>query len=314
MPLSWKDTYRFRTARYLRGMSIDLRTMRYVIAIADAGGFQLAAERLHMSQPPLSRQIRELERERGVALFHRRPTRLTAQGHTFVRNARAILADVDRAVAETRGISGPVGGAVRLGCGPMSGSTDVPGLVAAVRTSQPAIDLRPIEMWDTELGSALIAGEVDIAIGWQLSIEGPLARRLVRRDPLVVVVSGSHRLADVQVVRLKDLRGDTFRFLPRHFAPDYYDAVLAAVRSSGEDFPLWHNPFPGLRYFGDLDSGGFHVLPESIASSLPAGVSVLPILDPLPGIELNLIWRPGAGRAVEAVAALLSQSVHRVGP
>jgi DNA-binding transcriptional LysR family regulator len=159
-------------------------------------------------------------------------------------------------------------------------------------------------MWDSELGSALIAGEVDIAIGWQLSVDGPLARRLLRRDALVVVVAGGHRLAGADAVRLKDLRGDTFRFLPRRFAPDYYDAVLAAVRSCGEDFPLWHNPFPGLRYFGDLGSGGFHVLPKSITSSLPAGVAVLPILDPLPGIELNLIWRPGAGRAVEAVAAV----------
>jgi DNA-binding transcriptional LysR family regulator len=295
-------------------MSIDLRTMRYVIAIADAGGFQLAAERLHMSQPPLSRQIRELERELGVALFHRRPTRLTAQGHTFVRHARAIIADVDRAVAETRGASGPVTGAVRLGCGPMSASTEVPGLVAAVRTHHPAIDLQPIEMWDTELGSALIAGEVDIAIGWQLSIDGPLARRMLRRDPLVAVVAGSHRLACADTVRLAELRDDTLRFLPRRFAPDYYEAVLAAVSSGGVQFSLWHNPFPGLRYFGDLDSGGFHVLPRSIASALPAGVKALRIVDPLPGLELNLIWRPGAGRAVEAVATLLSQSVHRVGP
>jgi LysR substrate binding domain len=137
---------------------------------------------------------------------------------------------------------------------------------------------------------------------------------VLRRDPLVVAVAGGHRLSGADAVRLAELRGDTFRFLPRRFAPDYYDAVLAAVQSSGEDFPMWHNPFPGLRYFGDLASGGFHVLPKSIASALPAGVKVLRIVDPLPGIELNLIWRPGAGRAVEAVAALLSQSMHRVGP
>ena len=251
--------------------------MRYVIAIAEAGGFQLAAQRLHMSQPPLSRQIRELERELGVALFHRRPTRLTAEGHTFVKHARAILADVDRAIAETRCASEAQTGVVRVGCGPMSGSTDMPRLVAAVRERHPHIELRVSEMWDTALSTALISGEVDIAIGWQLSIEGQWARGVLRREPLVVVVSDEHRLAREPAVRLLDLSGDTLRFLPRHFAPAYYDAVLAAVRAGGVEFAVWENPFPGLRYFGDLGSDGFHVLPLPMSTALPAGVRVLPI-------------------------------------
>jgi hypothetical protein len=109
-------------------------------------------------------------------------------------------------------------------------------------------------------------------------------------------------------VSLRDLRGEIFRFLPRRFAPHYYDAVLAALRSTGEDFPLWENPFPGLRYFGDLRSGGFNLLPTSISRSLPAGVHCLRLNDDLPMIALEAVWRPGAGRAVEAVAALLRPS------
>lgn len=281
--------------------------MRYVIAIAETGGFQRAAAQLHMAQPPLSRQIRALERELGVALFHRRPTRLTAEGHVFVKHARAVLADVERAVAETRGASGSQAGVVRLGSGPMSGSTDVPRIVAAVNRKHPGITLEAIESWDTELVTGLIAGDVDIAIGWHLGTGGELIRRVLRRERYVVVVTEAHRLADRPSVALVDLRGESLRFLPRRFAPDYHDAVLTAVASTGEEFTVWENPLPGLRYFGDLDAGGFHVLPASISRSLPAGLRCLPISDELPPAELVMSWRSGAGQAVEAVASVASK-------
>jgi DNA-binding transcriptional LysR family regulator len=289
-------------------MSIELRTMRYVIAIAETGGFQAAAERLHMAQPPLSRQIRDLERELGVALFHRRPTRLTAEGHVFVKHARAVLADVDRAVAETRAAAGPVTGVVRIGCGPMSGSTDIPRLVAAINANHPGVVIEVSESWDTPLASAVIAGDVDIAVGWQLAVGGELARQLLRREPYVIVVADDHPLAGRGTVALRDLRGETFRFLPRRFAPNYYDAVLGALHSTGEDFPVWENPLPGLRHFGDIRSDGFHMLPASIGDSLPAGLTCLTIADELPPAELQLVWRTGAGRAVEAVATMARSS------
>jgi DNA-binding transcriptional LysR family regulator len=285
-------------------MSIELRTMRYVIAIAECGGFQRAAERLHMAQPPLSRQIRDLERELGVALFHRRPTRLTAEGHVFVQHARTVLADIERAIAETRAAGGSAAGVVRLGCGPMSGATDIPRLVTDVAAKHPDVIVEVVESWDTALSSALIAGEVDIAIGWHLSIRGELARQVLRREPYVIVVGENHALAERGAVALGELRGETFRFLPRRFAPHYYDAVLRAVRSTGEEFAVWENPVPGLRHFGDFRSGGFHMLPTSIGGSLPAGLRCLTIVDDIPRAELAMVWRPGAGRAVEVVAAM----------
>jgi DNA-binding transcriptional LysR family regulator len=285
-------------------MSIELRTMRYVIAIAECGGFQRAAERLHMAQPPLSRQISELERELGVALFHRRPTRLTAEGHVFVQHARTVLADIERAIAETRAAGGSAAGVVRVGCGPMSGATDIARLVADVAAKHPDVIVEIVESWDAALSSALIAGEVDIAIGWHLTIRGELARQVLRREPYVIVVGENHALAERGAVALGELRGETFRFLPRRFAPHYYDAVLRAVRSTGEEFPVWENPVPGLRHFGDFRSGGFHMLPTSIGGSLPAGLRCLTIVDDIPRAELAMVWRPGAGRAVEVVAAM----------
>jgi hypothetical protein len=119
----------------------------------------------------------------------------------------------------------------------------------------------------------------------------------------------AHPLAHRSTLALSDLRGETFRFLPRRFAPHYYDAVLAALRSTGEEFHVWENPLPGLRYFGDLAAGRFNLLPVSISRSLPTGVKCLPVTDRLPTIALEMVWRPGAGRAVEAVAAIATKLV-----
>lgn len=293
-------------------MSLDLRTMRYVIAIAEAGGFGQAAERLHVSQPPLSRQIRELERELGVTLFHRRPTRLTAEGHVFVTHARAVLTAVERAVAETRAAAATVTGVVRVGCGPMSGATDMPALIAAVADRQPGVRLDVVELWDTDLGAALVAGEIDIAVGWHLpGGGGALTSRVLRCDRYVAVVSDAHRFADRKVLSLRDFRGETFRFLPRRYAPHYYDSVLAALRSTGEDFTVWENPMPGLRYYGDR-SAGFHMLPASMARSLPAGLRCVPLDDDLPPVEVRIVWRPGAGHAVETVVALALSNTYSI--
>jgi DNA-binding transcriptional LysR family regulator len=191
----------------------------------------------------------------------------------------------------------------------MSGTTDIPRLVAAVRDQRPGIAIDVVELWDNDLGAALVAGDIDIAIGWHLSISGELARHVLRREPYAVVLAEGHRLAHRDALALSDLRSATFRFLPRRFAAHYYDAVLAALRSTGEDFHVWENPLPGLRYFGDLATGGFNLLPLSISRSLPAGVRCIPVTDRLPPVELEMVWRPGTGRAVEAVAAMATKLV-----
>ncbi|WP_133051049.1 LysR family transcriptional regulator, partial [Mycobacteroides abscessus] len=92
-------------------MEIELRWLRYVVAVADHGGMQRAADALHMTQPPLSRQIRELERRLGTSLFTRRPVSLTAAGAVFVEHAREVLSSVDNLVTATRSTAtGEAGG------------------------------------------------------------------------------------------------------------------------------------------------------------------------------------------------------------
>ena len=151
--------------RYPAGMAIDLRLMRYVIAVAEEGGFQRAAERLVMAQPPLSRQIRDLERELGVTLFERQPAvRLTEAGRVFVDSARTILAEADRLVERTVLAGRGEYGSIRVGYIYSAVFDTLPRLVEAMSKSHPGVTVDVGDGWTPELDAALLAGAYDLVL------------------------------------------------------------------------------------------------------------------------------------------------------
>ncbi|MGP4114509.1 LysR family transcriptional regulator [Streptomyces sp. 4N509B] len=276
-------------------MSIDLRLMRYVIAVADTGGFERAAAQLHMAQPPLSRQIAALERELGIALFLRRPTRLTPAGRVFVAAARETLQAAERTVALTRQAARRAEGTVRLGYGPTTASTETPLLIAAMADAHPLVRVQARELWDTELTASLRSGETDAALGRHLAAPDGCTVLPLRREDYVAAVHPRHRLAHRREIALRELRGESLRVFARDLAPDYYEAVLVAAGSTGESFPVWENPVPGLRNDFGVHDSGFMLLPRSVAASLPE-VSVLSLSDDLPAVTLELVLAETAER------------------
>ena len=113
----------------------------------------------------------------------------------------------------------------------------------------------------------------------------------LRRDALCVAVGAGHRFADRTSIALSDLNGERMHFFPRHLAPRYHDAILAAVHMADARVEVWDNPLPGLRAASsNLNQGGFMLLPTPVPTRLP-GVAVLPVRDDLPLIDLELLWR-----------------------
>jgi DNA-binding transcriptional LysR family regulator len=145
-------------------MSIDLRLMRYVVAVADEGGFQRAADRLHVAQPALSRQVGTLERALGVTLFTRRPTGLTEAGREFVASARRILDDTDRLLERSKAAGRGEFGSVRLGFVTSAAYGAVPRLVDAVRERHPGLTVDQVEGWSVELVEGLLAKRFDLLL------------------------------------------------------------------------------------------------------------------------------------------------------
>ncbi|MGG7575700.1 LysR family transcriptional regulator [Streptomyces sirii] len=274
-------------------MTIDLRLMRYVVTVADEGGFQRAADRLHMAQPPLSRQIAALERELGVRLFERRPTRLTEPGKVFVEGARALLAEADALVERTLGVAHGTAGTLRLGYVTSAAYWAVPTLLSAMGARHPGIRVETREMWSADLATALERDEIDAALSRSLPHRSGLARLTLVREDLVVVVSAGHRLTGRTELSLRELRGDTLRAIRRDIAPAFHDAILAALQGAGERFPVEEEPVPGFRHLV-LDHHTFVVVPRTLTRHLPPGTAALRISDDLPGFDLELVWREDA--------------------
>lgn len=284
-------------------MSVDLRLMRYVVTVADEGGFEAAARRLHMAQPPLSRQIRELERTLGVDLFHRRPTRVTAAGQIFVAEAKSILAQADGLVARTQAAGRGLAGTIRLGYDIGAAYDTVPRLLAQLRTDHPGLTVEGHEELPPRLERLLAAAEVDAIIDCPLDAAPPgVERQLLRRDRLAATLDAGHPLASRDGINLADLRGATFVFHPRHIAPARYDFVVAAVHSTGEAFTVAPDLLGGLRRIS-LDANSFTVVLESMRAHLPSNVTCVTFLDPLPAVNVELRWRSGkVGPHIEVLA------------
>ncbi len=285
-------------------MPLELRLMRYVIAVAETGSFQGAARRLHMAQPPLSRQIRDLERELGVRLFERHPTRLTEAGHAFVESARQVLRDTEHAVQRARQAGRAETGTVGVGYGPTAAYEEMPKLLTAMSERHPGIRCEVREDRDVDLAAALGEGRLDAVLGRLPPVPTGCETEVLRREPYIVLVADGHRLAGRGAVRLCELRGETFRFVARRIAPRYFDGVLAALHSTGETFEVWENPVTGLRTYQNLHHGGFMLVPCTVSRHLPGGIVALEVLDDLPRIDVELTWRPEA--ASPALAALVA--------
>lgn len=285
-----KTSYVIR--RYPADMAIDLRLMRYVIAVADEGGFQKAAERLVMAQPPLSRQIRDLERELGVTLFERRPVvQLTEAGRVFVESARQILAESDRLVEQTKLASRGEYGTISIGYIYSAVFDTMPQLVAAMSKSHPGVTVNVRDGWTPELDAALLAGTYDLVLSRDMPQRPEYWRETLRYEHLVAVVDDRHPLVQDGLASLRDFAGQRFCLPPRRLAPGRYDFMMSALERTGETFEYWESPIHGLGHLDLRDRRSFALVVASVVGQGPVGTATIAITDNLPALELQMIWK-----------------------
>lgn len=191
----------------------ELRHLRYFRAVAEELHFGRAAERLHMAQPPLSQQIRQLEQELGAPLLVRttRSVELTRAGEAYLRRVVKIIDDVDAAGAEARRIADGVEGQLTIGCVGSATYSLLPRLARALSETLPGIEVRVLgEMLAPAQLSALQAGEIDLALLRPPADQAGITTVTVRRDRLLAAVPADHRLGARRHVRVADLRNEAF--------------------------------------------------------------------------------------------------------
>src|SRR6201996_5473653 len=189
---------------------MELRRIQYFVAVAEEAHFGRAAERLQMAQPPLSQQIKALEAEMGVVLFHRttRKVELTPAGERFLDRARRILADVDDAVTEAGQVAQGMLGRIAIGFTGSATYDLLPALVRVLRADLPGIELDIHgEMLTPDQVAALADGSLDLGLLRPPVRTAEVEVRVLRREPLIAVLPEHHPLAGRNRVRLSDAAG-----------------------------------------------------------------------------------------------------------
>ena len=215
---------------------MDVNEIRAFLAVAEELHFGRAAERLHVAQPPLSRTIKQLERELGTSLFDRntRSVRLTTSGHALVEPAKEVLDAVRRARAAVASADDGEVGTVRIAFAGVSTHRLVARLARAVRSQRPGIVLEmSSQNFAQPAMKRLVAGETDIALGRWDVIPSEVDVRIVMRDSLVVAVPDTHPLAGARRLSIAQLASDTFVSLPPYEGSVLPERLRRLARASG---------------------------------------------------------------------------------
>ena len=220
---------------------MDLRHLRYFIAVAEELHFGRAARRLHIAQPPLSQQIRALEEEIGVRLLDRnqRSVALTAAGALFLEEAYKTLAQAEHAVRVAQRASRGEIGRVRIGFVSSIAYGPFPTLLRTFRERSPGVALELHELTTTSQTEALLTGKVDLGL-FRLDAESARAQRTgglrlesLRTEPFVAVLPESHPLVARPRIDLTDLKDEDFVLFPRASNPGLHDYLVLACRKAG---------------------------------------------------------------------------------
>lgn len=282
--------------------SIDLRLLRYFVAVAEEGHLTNAAQRIGIQQPPLSQQIRALEAELGVTLFNRLPRgmELTESGHALLNDARTILAQVATTVASVRRIA--MGESGRLVVGFTESASlhpFVPAVIHAFGQNAPGVALTVEEASTTELIALMHQKRLDVAF-----IRSPVGDATgividtMIEEEMILAVPRDHRLARHRrrnSVALADLAEEAFILNRRPSGPGLYDTVIAACRTAGFSPRVKQEVRKNLSTLSLVAAGlGISIIPASMRHVELDAVTYLHI-DHAPGLKapLHLAYRDG---------------------
>jgi LysR family transcriptional regulator, benzoate and cis,cis-muconate-responsive activator of ben and cat genes len=246
---------------------MELRHLRYFTTVAAEGSFSRAAEKLHIAQPPLSRQVQQLEEELGVRLLDRgRPLTLTEPGRYLFEQGRQILQRVEEVRAMTRRIAKGMVLQFNIGFVASTLYDDLPELIRRFRIIVPGVEVQLLELTTLEQVAALKDGRIDIGFG-RLRFDDPLIiRRVIREERLCVAVPKGHRLAAIgAAIRLRETAGEPLILYPRAPRPGYADQVLSFFHDANIDPAIAMEARELQTALGLVASGGgITIVPASV--------------------------------------------------
>jgi DNA-binding transcriptional LysR family regulator len=273
---------------------MELRHLRYFVAVAESGSLSRAAEKLFIAQPPLSVQMRQLEEELGTALFARHPkgVRLTASGQALLPEARFLLDRAARLRDLSRDSSG--GSTLAIGYVPSAASTVVPELVRRLRRQQPGVQFELREAISSDQVDLLVAGHIDVGIARTPARHPRLTVARQMPDPFCLALPRAQAQGLEAKVDLRRFATESFVGFTRHRGPAYFDHSIHLCSQAGFS--------PRIRYEGSTVHGVLDLVGAGLGVALvPASTALLAGS----GVVVRALRRPGAAE----VLALLRRKV-----
>jgi len=270
---------------------MELRHLRYFVAVAETGNVTTAAkQKLHTTQPSLSRQIRDLEEEVGAQLLTRsaRGIQLTAAGRAFLEHARLVLLQVEAASEAARRVAHPSKPCFTMGFLTGHELKWMPEALRILRDELPNIDVMVTSQYSPLLADGLSNGKIDAAFLRREKGLPDLAFRLLVKEPLLVILPSNHRLAALKSIDAKDLEGEVFVTVSKT-APVLRAVIDEYLKRSGANIRTQHEAdhlAMGMSLIAS--TGGVGLLPVYAQNFLPSSVTSRPLKGDAPTVDLVL--------------------------
>lgn len=298
---------------------MELRHLRYFVAVAEELHFGRAAERLGIAQPPLSQQIKALEQEIGVPLFSRtkRHVELTAAGSVFLNESRKILALSEQAArAAQRAARGEIG-QLEVGFVGSAVYGDVSSVFRHMRERYPEISLNLQDLTSEEQVEAMKTYRLDVGLVRPPVVGAEsLVMQVISREPIVVVLPRTHSLAGRKKIAIEELAKEPFVQIPRHVGPGFYDQFIRVCAQAGFSPNVVQEARTTLTIVSLVAGGmGVSLVPASLQNLQRSGVVYRPIKPPAPTTDLAVMWRPeDESPALQSFLKMVCEVAHIKGP
>ena len=282
---------------------MELRQLRYFIAVAEAGSFSRAAEMLHVSQPPLSVQIKGLEDELGVRLLDRttRGVSLTAAGSAFFAETRAVLARLEHAKSEARRADRGDIGMLSIGFVSIADYGILPPALKSFRSSYPLVEVQLHELTTDAQIRELRASRLDLGVGLGPVEEPDMHFERLLREELVLAAPAGHPVTKGEgAIDLRALSKESFIVPPRDIAPGLYDLIHSHCRSFGFAPRITQHARQMQTVISLVSSGmGFALVPSSVRSLKRAGVQYRRLRGKAARVDLGILRARGSSTSLQ---------------
>lgn len=273
---------------------MELRHLKYFIVVAEELHFSRAAERLRISQPPLSQQIRGLEDELGVKLFERtkRQVHLTEAGKAFLERSYTVLAQLEQAIEATQRIGRGEVGQLAIAFVGSATYTMLPDILGGFREQFPAVDLQLHELTTAQQIQALHHKQVDVGIVRSAIVEPGLSVERILQESLVLALPEKHLLAVQTKVSLATLKDELFILFPAKMGPVFYEQIIRFCQQAGF-YPKVAQEAVQMQTIISLVAAGLGIalVPACLQNVHRNGVIYRPLQEQTPKTGLYLSWR-----------------------